>query len=136
MIDIRRDLARNTLAILCIIGLIGLSLWVLRPFLAATVWAAMLVVATWPLFRSLELRLGGRRGLRCQRRCARRGSLPACRRRIGLRARHAINAAWNRGGPEEFSRLMGCHLESCDKPTNCELLSCLVEALRYQKDRG
>ncbi len=56
------DLARNTLAILCIIGLIGLSLWVLRPFLAATVWAAMLVVATWPLFRSLELRLGGRRG--------------------------------------------------------------------------
>ena len=62
MIDIRRDLARNTLAILCIIGLIGLSLWVLRPFLAATVWAAMLVVATWPLFRSLELRLGGRRG--------------------------------------------------------------------------
>ena len=50
--------------------------------------------------------------------------------------RHAINAAWNRGGPEEFSRLMGCHLESCDKPTNCELLSCLVEALRYQKDRG
>ena len=62
MIDIRRDLARNTLAILCIIGLIGLSLWALRPFLAATVWAAMLVVATWPLFRSLELRLGGRRG--------------------------------------------------------------------------
>ena len=49
--------------------------------------------------------------------------------------RHAINAAWNRGGPEEFSRLMGCHLESCDKPTNCELLSCLVESLRYQKDR-
>ena len=63
MTDISRDLARNTLAILCILGLIGLSLWVLRPFLAASVWAAMLVVATWPLFRGLEERLGGRRGV-------------------------------------------------------------------------
>jgi predicted PurR-regulated permease PerM len=63
MTDIRRDLARNTLAILCILGLIGLSLWVLRPFLAASVWAAMLVVATWPLFAGLEQRLGNRRGL-------------------------------------------------------------------------
>jgi len=57
----RPDLTRNTLAILCILGLIGLSLWVLRPFLAAAVWATMIVVATWPLFRSLEDRLGGRR---------------------------------------------------------------------------
>lgn len=63
MTDIRRDLARNTLAILCILGLIGLSLWVLRPFLAASVWATMLVVATWPLFVGLEQRLGNRRGL-------------------------------------------------------------------------
>jgi predicted PurR-regulated permease PerM len=62
MTDIRRDLARNTLAILCILGLIGLSLWVLRPFLAASVWAAMIVVATWPLFLALEKRLGDRRG--------------------------------------------------------------------------
>lgn len=61
MTDIRRDLARNTLAILCILGLIGLSLWVLQPFLAAGVWAAMIVVATWPLLESLETRLGGRR---------------------------------------------------------------------------
>lgn len=61
MTDIRRDLARNTLAIFCIIGLIGLSLWVLRPFLAAAVWATMIVVATWPLFRSLEEHLGKRR---------------------------------------------------------------------------
>jgi len=61
MTDIRRDLARTTLAILCILGLIGLSVWVLLPFLAATVWAVMIVVATWPLFRSLEVRLGNRR---------------------------------------------------------------------------
>ena len=37
MTDIRRDLARNALAILCILGLIGLSVWVLLPFLATTV---------------------------------------------------------------------------------------------------
>ncbi|MCL2344919.1 MAG: AI-2E family transporter YdiK [Desulfobulbus sp.] len=61
MNDIHHDLTQKTLAILCLLGLIGLSLWVLRPFLAATVWAAMIVVATWPLLRSLEARLGGRR---------------------------------------------------------------------------
>lgn len=61
MPDIRRDLTRTTLAIFCIVGLIGLSLWVLRPFLAATVWATMIVVATWPLFLALEGRLGKRR---------------------------------------------------------------------------
>lgn len=61
MPDIRRDLTRTTLAVFCIVGLIAISLWVLRPFLAATVWATMIVVATWPLFKSLELRLGQRR---------------------------------------------------------------------------
>lgn len=57
----RGDLARATLAILCILLLIAASLWILRPFLAASVWAVMIVVATWPLFLSLENRLGGRR---------------------------------------------------------------------------
>lgn len=61
MPDIPRDLTRTTLAIICIVGLIGLSLWVMRPFLAATVWATMLVVATWPLLLSLQARLGQRR---------------------------------------------------------------------------
>ena len=61
MSDIRRDLTRTTLAIICIILLIALSLWVLRPFLAATVWATMIVVATWPLLESLQERLGNRR---------------------------------------------------------------------------
>ncbi len=63
MHDIRRDLTRNVLAITCVAGLIALSLWVLRPFLAAGVWAAMIVVATWPPFLALEERLGGRRSL-------------------------------------------------------------------------
>ncbi len=61
MTSIRHDLTRNTLAILCILGLIGLSLRILLPFLAAAVWATMIVVATWPLFTSLEVRLGNRR---------------------------------------------------------------------------
>ena len=61
MSDIRHDLTRSTLAILSILALIALSLWVLRPFLAATVWATMIVVATWPLLKMLELRLGNRR---------------------------------------------------------------------------
>ena len=63
MAEIKRDLTRTTLAILCILLLIAASLWVLRPFLAATIWAVMIVVATWPLLQSLEQRLGGRRAL-------------------------------------------------------------------------
>ncbi|MBP7082080.1 MAG: AI-2E family transporter YdiK [Rhodocyclaceae bacterium] len=61
--DHPKDLSRTTLAVLFIILLIGLSLWVLRPFLAMAVWAVMVVVATWPLLQSLEQRLNGRRGL-------------------------------------------------------------------------
>lgn len=47
--------------VICILLLIPGSLGVLRPFLAATVWATMLVVATWPILTSLEARLGNRR---------------------------------------------------------------------------
>jgi predicted PurR-regulated permease PerM len=61
MTAIRQDLTRTTLAVICILLLIAGSLWVLRPFLAATVWATMLVVATWPILKALEARLGNRR---------------------------------------------------------------------------
>jgi predicted PurR-regulated permease PerM len=61
MSAVRQDLTRTTLAVVCIFVLIAASLWVLRPFLAATVWATMLVVATWPLLKSLEARFGNRR---------------------------------------------------------------------------
>ncbi len=63
MPEIHRDLTRTILAVLCILLLISASLWVMRPFLAAAVWSTMIVVATWPLLKSLEQRLGGRRGL-------------------------------------------------------------------------
>lgn len=63
MAQMPRDLTRTTLAVLCTLLLIATSLWVLRPFLAAAVWATMIVVTTWPLLKRLQRRLGGRRGL-------------------------------------------------------------------------
>ena len=63
MPPIKSDLTRTTLAIICILLLIAGSLWVLRPFLAATIWASMIVVSTWPLLQAIQRRLGGRRAL-------------------------------------------------------------------------
>jgi predicted PurR-regulated permease PerM len=57
------DLTRILLAVVGIGGLLAASLWILRPFLPSVIWATMIVVATWPMFRALERRLWGRRGL-------------------------------------------------------------------------
>ena len=59
---LRQDLTRTTLAVITLLLLIATTLWVLRPFLAAGIWATMLVVSTWPMLISLQGRLGGRRG--------------------------------------------------------------------------
>jgi predicted PurR-regulated permease PerM len=59
----REDLARTVLSILCILLFTVGSLWVLAPFLAATVWATTIVVATWPMMKFVEARFGGRRKL-------------------------------------------------------------------------
>jgi len=56
-----RDLTRITLAVLVIGLLIVVCLWILQPFLAATVWATMIVVATWPMMLGVQARLGGQR---------------------------------------------------------------------------
>jgi predicted PurR-regulated permease PerM len=61
--DPRRDLTRTVLAILIIGGLIAASVWILRPFIAAIVWSTMIVVATWPILRTLQSRLWGKRWL-------------------------------------------------------------------------
>src|SRR5215471_4507921 len=58
-----RDIPRITLGVLCIGVMIVACLWVLRPFIAATLWAATVVVATWPMMLALQSRLGGRRWL-------------------------------------------------------------------------
>jgi len=57
-----RDLSRTLLAVLLLVVLIGGALWIVRPFVMPTVWATMLVVATWPLLLRLERLFGGRRG--------------------------------------------------------------------------
>ena len=57
------DLTRITFAVLTLALLVGASLWVLRPFLGPTIWATMVVVATWPLMLRVQRWLGGRRWL-------------------------------------------------------------------------
>jgi predicted PurR-regulated permease PerM len=63
MAEIQRDLTRTVLALLFIAGLIGFSLWILRPFLGAILWATTIVVATWPLMLAVQARLWGKRSL-------------------------------------------------------------------------
>ncbi len=58
-----RDLTRLTFGVLFIGLLLGVSLWVLRPFLGPAIWATMVVVATWPLMLRVQAAVGGRRWL-------------------------------------------------------------------------
>ncbi len=61
MTEPRREIARITLSVLTIGVLILGSLWILRPFLGAVIWATMVVVATWPVLLWLQDKLWGRR---------------------------------------------------------------------------
>ena len=56
-----RDLARITLSVLSMGVLIAGSLWVMRPFIPALLWATMIVVSTWPFMLRLQAWFGGRR---------------------------------------------------------------------------
>lgn len=56
------DIARVLLIIFILSLLISSSLYIMRPFLPALIWAMMIVVATWPLMLGLQKRVGGRRG--------------------------------------------------------------------------
>jgi predicted PurR-regulated permease PerM len=58
-----RDVARTTLAVLSIGGLIIVTLWILSPFLGALIWATMIVVVTWPLLLRLQKWFAGKRWL-------------------------------------------------------------------------
>lgn len=55
------DIARILLIIVILSLLIFGSLYIVRPFLPALIWAAMIVVATWPVMIGIEKRVGGRR---------------------------------------------------------------------------
>jgi predicted PurR-regulated permease PerM len=59
----RRDVAHVFFAIVVLALLAGSSAWILRPFVAAGVWATTIVISTWPILLRLQKRLGGRRGL-------------------------------------------------------------------------
>ena len=56
----RGDLTRTVLAVLLTLMLIGASFWILSPFLLSIIWAAMIVVATWPMMLQLQKRLRSR----------------------------------------------------------------------------
>jgi predicted PurR-regulated permease PerM len=53
----RRDLTQILLSMVCIGALLIAAFWIVRPFIAATIWATTIVVVTWPLVMHLEARL-------------------------------------------------------------------------------
>ncbi|WP_408536073.1 AI-2E family transporter YdiK [Paraburkholderia fungorum] len=55
------DIARILLIIVILSLLIFGSLYIVRPFLPALIWATMIVVATWPVMLGIQKRIGGRR---------------------------------------------------------------------------
>ena len=61
--EIRWDVTRVLFAVVAIGGLTAASFWILRPFLPPTIWAVMIVIATWPEMRIVQKRLWGRRSL-------------------------------------------------------------------------
>jgi len=63
MSDNQRDLTGTLLGVLFIGALIVAAFWILRPFIAATIWATMIVVVTWPLMLRVQARLWRSRAL-------------------------------------------------------------------------
>jgi predicted PurR-regulated permease PerM len=59
----QKDLPRTMFMVLSILLMIAAALWILRPFLLATIWATMIVVTTWPLMEGVQKKLAGRRSL-------------------------------------------------------------------------
>ena len=63
MAQAQRELTRTLLGVIFLGALIVASFWILRPFLAAAIWATMIVVATWPAMLWFQARLWHRRAL-------------------------------------------------------------------------
>jgi predicted PurR-regulated permease PerM len=49
--------------VICICVLIAATFWILRPFIPAMIWAATIVITTWPAMLALQAKFGGRRFL-------------------------------------------------------------------------
>jgi predicted PurR-regulated permease PerM len=62
-VPISRDITRTILEVLFIGVLLAATIWIMRPFLLALIWATMIVVASWPIMLRLEAWLGGKRSL-------------------------------------------------------------------------
>jgi len=60
---VSQDITRTTLQVLFIGMLIAAGVWILSPFLTSIIWAAMIVVTTWPVLLALQARLRNKRGL-------------------------------------------------------------------------
>jgi len=60
---ITQDVTRISLSVLFIAVLLTACFWIMNPFLSAIIWAAMIVIASWPMMLSIQSRLGGRRNL-------------------------------------------------------------------------
>ncbi|MFN0008033.1 MAG: AI-2E family transporter YdiK [Planctomycetota bacterium] len=61
--DSQRDLFRPILVVTILGLLLALSIWILKPFLPALIWATMVAVATWPMMLAVQARLWRRRWL-------------------------------------------------------------------------
>ncbi len=62
-LSISHDITHTTLSVLFIGVLIAASFWILRPFVISIIWAALIVIATWPVLEKLEARVAKKRGL-------------------------------------------------------------------------
>jgi predicted PurR-regulated permease PerM len=60
---IPRDITHTTLSVLFIGVLIAASFWIIRPFVISIIWAAVIVIATWPILERLEALVAKKRGL-------------------------------------------------------------------------
>lgn len=59
----RQDITHTMLSVLFISLLVGLSFWILRPFLVSIIWGIVIVIATWPVLDALQKWPGMGRGL-------------------------------------------------------------------------
>ena len=57
------ELTRMTLQVAALSALIAASFWIIRPFMAAILWAITGAIATWPLLLRMQSWLGGKRSL-------------------------------------------------------------------------
>ena len=62
-VPVAPDVTHTTLVVIFIGILIASCFWVLRPFLMSILWAALIVIATWPALEKLDALFGRRRGL-------------------------------------------------------------------------